>query len=95
MEEGTFRVSAVAEILEERFVEARLHVDYKENLERQLDMVQSNAQPIYVVVDPATGEIHGEQFKGAALSDDEFIEWLNVGWDIARPGVSSVQTDGQ
>lgn len=95
MEEGTFHHSAVAELLRDRFVEARLHVDYKENEERELEMVQSRAQPIYVVVDPSTGEMHGGRYEGAALSDEDFIDWLNASWDSAPARISAPPPKGE
>ncbi len=86
MEEGVFLDSAVADTLETKFVEARLHVDYSENLERELAMVQSNAQPIYLVLDPVTGAVHA-RFDGASLiSNAPFVEFLEGGWEKARPG---------
>lgn len=85
MEEGVFLKSAVADILGPKYVEARLHVDYPENLERQLEMVQSNAQPIYLVLDPATGEVHHRIDGASLLSNEPFIEFLTEGWQRARP----------
>ncbi len=87
MEKGVFHQPAVAGILEHQFVEARLHVDYSENLERELEMAKSNAQPIYLVLDPTTEVVHAK-FEGASMvSSDPFIEFLETGWNSARPGV--------
>ena len=94
MEEGVFLKSAVADILDPKFVEARLHVDYSENLERQLEMVKSNAQPIYLVLDPHNEEIHA-RFDGASLlSNDPFIQFLEDGWQKARPDRKSPAPSG-
>jgi hypothetical protein len=87
MEKGVFHHSAVAEILEERFVEARIHtdsLDHPGNADLQLEMTQSVAQPIYLVVDPRDGTQHSRR-DGATLSDDQpFIDFLNEGWNSAR-----------
>ena len=89
MEEKVFRLPAVAGVLEERFVEARLHTDHarkgKENRARQQEMTGSIAQPIYLIIDPKTGGRHGRQ-DGATVGDDvpTFVEFLNVGWSAAR-----------
>ena len=91
MEEGVFLESAVADLLEPKFVEARLHVDYSENMERELAMVQSAAQPIYLVVDPADpGTIH-KRLDGVPPFDPSggFIEFLEAGWRTARPDRSA------
>ena len=95
MEEGVFLESAVADVLEPWFVEARLHVDYSENMERELAMVQSAAQPIYVVVDPANpDEIHA-RMDGVPPFDPSggFIEFLEAGRRSARPD-QSASADG-
>jgi hypothetical protein len=89
MEKGVFHQSAVADILEERFVEARLHADYKVNADRQLKMTDSIAQPIYLVLDPVTKAVYA-RFDGASLqSSDPFIEFLNTGWESARPATAA------
>ncbi len=91
MEGGVFHDPAVAEILETKFVEARLHTDYKENREREMRMVQSTAQPIYLVLDPVTEEVHA-RFDGASVvSNAPFIEFLEQGWESARPGVGATE----
>ena len=88
MEEKVFRLPAVAGVLEERFVEARLHTDHarkgKENRARQQEMTGSIAQPIYLVIDPKTGAAHGRQ-DGATTGDQvpRFIEFLEAGWAAA------------
>ena len=94
MEDGVFHHQEVSELLRERFVEARLHVDYPENMERELAMVQSNAQPIYVVIDPADPERIHARFDGALAPgqpDTPFIEFLNEGWERARGATAGAQ----
>ena len=58
MEEKVFPRPAVAGILEEKYVEARLHADGELNVEQihqlQDDMAKSRATPLYLVVDPVT-----------------------------------------
>ncbi len=87
MEKGVFHHPAVAGILEEKFVEARIHTDSLEhpgNADLQLQMTQSIAQPIYLVVDPKDGAQHARR-DGATLTDDQpFIDFLNRGWASAR-----------
>ena len=87
MEEGVFHHPAVAGILEERFVEARIHTDsleHPENADLQLEMTKSIAQPIYLVVDPKDGTQHARR-DGATLNGDQpFIDFLNQGWASAR-----------
>ena len=87
MEKGVFHHPAVAGILEEKFVEARIHTDsleHPENADLQLQMTKSVAQPIYLVVDPKDGAQHSRR-AGATLSDDQpFIDFLNSGWTSAR-----------
>ena len=94
MEQGVFPKSAVADILEPKFVEARLHFDYPENRVRQLEMVQSNAQPIYLVLDPETETVYA-RFDGASLiSNEPFLEFLEEGWSKARPDLNAAASEG-
>ena len=79
MEEKTFRLPDVFRILNERFVEARLHTDGEAHIQRiqevQEELTGSVATPIYVVQDPETGEVLGV-FEGATFDDGEFREFL-------------------
>jgi len=75
MEENFFPLPAVAGILENQMVEARLHNDdhdpaiSERTIELQLAMTESYTTPIYLVVDPASGEILGR--RDGALKDEE------------------------
>lgn len=92
MEDGVFHRPAVAGILEDRFVEARLHVDYPRNMQREIEMVGSNAQPIYVVMDPHDESLHA-RFEGAVgpgQTQQDFIDFLETGWRSARPSTAKV-----
>lgn len=64
MEGKTFSSPAVAGELESNFIEARLHADIgayaKRAQELRDEFTDSVALPIFVVIDPATGEIGGE-----------------------------------
>ncbi|MBT3340390.1 MAG: hypothetical protein HOM34_06630 [Planctomycetes bacterium] len=80
MEEKIFPLAAVAAELD-FFVEARLHTDgadaekvakYKA---MQLEMANSYANPIYVVVDPQSGDVVGLQ-QGAEMDPTKFASWL-------------------
>ena len=95
MEKSVFREPAVAGLLEERFVEARLHNDGKHaEAIRQLqeEMTHSKATPIYLIVDPATGEQHG-RMDGASLdlSGGEFREFLAAGMAELEERVGSLR----
>jgi hypothetical protein len=80
MEERTFLEPAVAALLENDFIEARLHTDGTVNIERILELqkeltgVRSN--PYYVLVDPASGEVLGR--RGGAMSAEAFVEFLEL-----------------
>ena len=80
MELNLFRRPAVARVLEERFVEARLHTDHDEYARLQLEMTGSLALPIYLVIDPETMQQHG-RVDGAL--EEKFIELLETGWNSA------------
>lgn len=60
MEESVFPAPAVAGILKEGFIEARLHTDggprEKENVALQMELGGSRATPIYVIIDPKSGK---------------------------------------
>lgn len=78
MEGKVFPAPAVAEILNEEYVEARLHYDAgprPDEIKRlQLDMTGSRANPIYVIYDPlAKRKLH--QREGFVLESD-FVEFL-------------------
>ncbi len=69
MEDDVFLRPAVAGIMKEHFVEARLHCDLQKHLtkeqfarnrELQKQFASSRAMPIFVVVDPKTGQELGE-----------------------------------
>lgn len=78
MEGKVFPAPAVAGILEEDYIEARLHYDFgphkDENKQLQLDMTGSRANPIYVIYDPIKKQkLH--QREGFVLEND-FVEFL-------------------
>ena len=62
MENKVFTAPAVAGVLKEGFIEARLHVDADEervpkiarNLQLQRDVARTPALPVYVILQPAT-----------------------------------------
>ena len=73
MEGSVLPAPAVAGVLKEKYVEARLHCDMggsaQANKAIQQRLTQSIALPIYAVIDPATEERLGLQ-EGFALKDD-------------------------
>ena len=82
MEEKVFRLPAVAGLLSEGYVEARLHTDGKEgdpaydrSRELQDELAGSKANPIYLIVDPASGETL-DRFEGADLTGTRFEAFL-------------------
>ena len=90
MEEKVFPDPAVAVVLSEKYVEARIHTDHDKlgeaNRARQLEMTNSVAQPIYLLLDPENEEVHG-RLDGAMLGDNQpFIDFLESGWSAARGG---------
>jgi hypothetical protein len=78
MEEKIFPRPAVAEALKENFIEARLHNDggprMNENRELQKKLTGSVATPIYVIIDPKTGQ--KLRTRAGAMSQVKFIEFL-------------------
>lgn len=89
MEEGIFPNPAVAGILREHYIEARLHTDDQQNPERserqasmQVEMTGSVAQPYYVVVDPANEQKLGLR-KGLA-SEATFVKFFQQFIDARR-----------
>lgn len=65
MEGGTFHTPRVAELLRERFVESRLHMDYPDRIPEERYLVQRRLQaeliggtgtPYYAILDPDDGE---------------------------------------
>ncbi len=78
-EEKVFPSPKVSSVLEEYFIEARLHTDGQENIERirqlQKELAKSVATPFYVIIDPVTGREIGETL-GGVTSTDSFREFL-------------------
>ena len=74
MEETVFPDGAVAPVLEESYVEARVHIDYPEFLQLEEEMTDSVAQPVYLLIDPETRKILGRHdgFAGP----EKFREFL-------------------
>jgi CRISPR/Cas system endoribonuclease Cas6 (RAMP superfamily) len=76
MEKDIFLRPAVAGELN-KLIEARLHYDGKRGEEvrkRQDQMAHSTANPIYLIVDPKSGEILRRQ--DGKTGEQEFIEFL-------------------
>ena len=74
-----FPSPAVAGILRESYVEARLHTDGTDNVERirelQQQLTHTVATPVYVLLDPETGEQKGK-FLGSTFDEAEFAAFL-------------------
>lgn len=82
MENNLFPDPAVAGVLAKNYVEARLHTDGSTNVERirelQHELTGSVATPIYVLLDPRTGEVRGKK-EGSTRSVEEFARFLESG----------------
>lgn len=80
MENSVFPSPAVAGILNQSFVEARLHTDGSDNIERILELQRqltgSVATPIYVLIDPRTGAKEA-QFLGSTRDEQAFADFLD------------------
>ncbi len=86
MEKKILPKPAVAGILEENYIEARLHTDrptvptLKRILELQAKYAESTALPIYVTVDPETerrlGKYEGAQPALSASAEEDYIRFL-------------------
>jgi len=78
MEESVFPQPAVGGVLKEKFIEARLHNDggpkKQQNVQRQKDLAGTVTTPVYVIVDPKTGE-KLRLFEGPT-TPLKFIEFL-------------------
>ncbi len=78
MEEQVFPSPAVAELLTNGYVEARIHTDHREHGEQnrtlQKEMVGFVSAPYYLIVDPATGKKVAEHK----------LEGVSDGWDQIR-----------
>lgn len=91
MEVQVFPSPAVAEVLNEHYVEARLFTDGEENLERilslQAQLAGSVANPVYVLMDPTTERrIYTLQGKRSA---NTFARFLKAGIRRAAEEVAS------
>ena len=78
MEEVIFRRPAVAGVLKEGFIEARLHTDggprMTENRRLQDEHTGSRATPIYVIFDPKTDQ--KVRARAGFMLEGTFLEFL-------------------
>lgn len=78
MEEKIFPRPAVARELQEKFIEARLHNDggpsQAANRTLQEKMAGSLASPIYLIVDPRSGEKLRQ--RAGVMTESSFLEFL-------------------
>jgi hypothetical protein len=72
-EEKVFPSPRVSELLEQSFIEARLHTDGEKNIERikalQQELAQSVATPYYLVQDPKSKRLLGTPLGGITTVD--------------------------
>ena len=86
MEEDIFRRPAVGGVLREKFVEARLHNDHRDDeIQKAVQALQdelagSRATPYYLVLEPQSRRILG-RFPGPDIppigNGTKFLEFLN------------------
>jgi hypothetical protein len=79
MEEKLFPRPAVAGVLKEKFIEARLHNDgrgsvYDEIVRLQAEKAKTSATPNYLIVDPSTGETL--RSRAGVMRESTFLEFL-------------------
>jgi len=78
MEEKIFPRPAVARELQEKFIEARLHNDggprMEENRTLQKTKAGSLASPIYLIIDPKTGETLRK--RAGVMTETKFRDFL-------------------
>lgn len=78
-EEKVFPSAKVSVLLEESFIEARLHTDGEKNIERilalQQELAQSVATPYYLIQDPKSKRLLGAPL-GSVTTVDSFHEFL-------------------
>ncbi|MEY4672301.1 MAG: hypothetical protein RL148_85 [Planctomycetota bacterium] len=88
MENDVFLRPAVAGVLKQKFVEARMHVDiqssltagqFADNKARQQELAGSYAMPFFVIVDPRTGaKLRATGLSGGPGNwEPLFLEFLN------------------
>jgi hypothetical protein len=86
MEEVVFHEQPVKRILEEEYVEARLHMDANpppRNEEVRLKFGATKTLPNYLTVEPH-GEVRTEIHPGPQLNPKKFARWLEAGLEKAR-----------
>ncbi len=78
MEGTVFRASAVAEILTNEYIEARLHTDSDPDMagkkKLQQEMTGSVANPIYVLYDPVLKKPLAQ--RAGYVFEKDFVEFL-------------------
>jgi len=78
MEEKIFPRPAVARELQEKFIEARLHNDggprMEENRKLQDEKAGSRAAPIYLIIDPKSGQTLRK--RAGVMTESVFLEFL-------------------
>ena len=79
MEQKVFPASAVAGVLGENYVEARLHTDgpprEEENKQLQIELTGMRLNPVYLFQNPWTRDVAHQQ-GGAVLNPADFAEML-------------------
>ncbi|HVS10895.1 MAG TPA: hypothetical protein VMS76_13590 [Planctomycetota bacterium] len=91
MEEVVFREQPVKKILEDHYVEARLHMDVNpppRNEEVRLQFGATRTLPNFLTVEPH-GEVRTAVHPGPQLDPRKFARWLEEGLENARRGRSA------
>jgi len=93
-EEKVFPSAKVSTLLEESFIEARLHTDGEQNIERilalQQELAKSVATPYYLIQDPRSKRLLGSPL-GGITTVDTFRELLESAVD-AKERVGRLDT---
>ena len=93
MEEDAFPAGAVAPILEDSYVEARLHTDGKVNideiLELQRELTGSLANPYYVLQDPDSKEVFDK--KAGWMPPEDFAKFLRGPVPYFQDGIGAAE----
>ena len=83
-------------MLEDHYIEARLHTDGKKNIERTLELQQelaeSVATPFYLVIEPKSGRRVGRT-KAGVVTEGMFTDFLTEAVDKSKEKIGRIDED--
>lgn len=95
-EEKVFPSNKVSRMLEDHFIEARLHTDGDKNIERTLELqkelADSVATPFYLVIEPKSGRRVGLT-KGGVVTEGAFTDFLNAAVEESKERVGRLDEE--